>query len=61
MIFAWRGFFPKKPAVTHNYVWAPTTILSPQKNKQPILRKFTDRRKGGQKDGRKDGRTDPIL
>ena len=28
VIFAWWIFFPKKPAVTDNYIWAPNTILS---------------------------------
>ena len=27
----WR-FFPKNPAVTHNYIWAPNTMLSFRKN-----------------------------
>ena len=28
VIFAWWGFFPKNLAVTHNYIWAPNTMLS---------------------------------
>ena len=33
VIFAWRGFFPKKSgSVTHNYIWAPNTMLSFRKN-----------------------------
>ena len=58
VIFAWWGFFPKKlGSVTHNYIWAPNTMLSFRKNYESILRKLTDRRKDGQKDGWKDGQT----
>ena len=32
VIFAQLCFFPKNPAVTHNYIWAPNTILSFRKN-----------------------------
>ena len=28
IIFAQWGFFPKNLAVTHNYIWAPNTMLS---------------------------------
>ena len=28
VIFARWGFFPKNPAVTHNYISAPNTMLS---------------------------------
>ena len=50
VIFAWWGFFPKNLAVTHNYIWAPNTMLSFRKTNEPILRKLTDRLKDGRKD-----------
>ena len=51
VIFARWGFFPKNPAVTHNYIWAPNTMLSFRKTNEPIPRKLTDRRKDGRKEG----------
>ena len=51
------GIFSKKSgSVTHNYIWAPNTMLS-EKTNEPNLRKLTDRLK----DRRKDGWTDHIL
>ena len=41
-------FSPKTPSVTHNYIWAPNTILSFKKTNKPIPRKRTDRRTDGQ-------------
>ena len=32
VISAQWGFFPKNPAVTNNYIWAPNTMLSFRKN-----------------------------
>ena len=32
VIIARWGFFPKNPAVTQNYIWAPNTMLSFRKN-----------------------------
>ena len=32
VIFPDRDFFPKHPAVTHNYIWTPNTMLSFRKN-----------------------------
>ena len=43
------GFFPKNLAVTNSYIWAPITMLSFKKTNEPILRKYTDRRKDGRK------------
>ena len=43
-------FFPKNLAVTNSYIWAPITMLSLKKTNEPILRKYTDRRKDGRKD-----------
>ena len=31
-IFTWWRFFPKNPAVTHDYIWAPNIMLSFRKN-----------------------------
>ena len=50
VIFAQWGFFPKNPAVTHNYIWAPNTMLSSEKTNEPIPRKRKE-------DGRTDGQT----
>ena len=50
VIFAQLGFFPINLAVTHNYIWAPNTMLSFRKTNEPILRKLTDRLKDGRKD-----------
>ena len=36
-IFAQWGFFPKNPAVTHNYIWAPNIMLS---FKKKLMRQF---------------------
>ena len=55
--FCLIGFSKKFGCVTHNYIWAPNTMLSFRKNYESILRKLTDRRKDGQKDGWKDGQT----
>ena len=52
VIFAQWGFFPKNPAVTHNYIWAPNIMLSFRKKlmSQSWENLWTD--------GRTDGRTD---
>ena len=61
-LFCPMGTFSKKSgSVTHNYIWAPNTMLSFRKTIESILRKLKDRWKDGWKDGRKgrgtDGRT----
>ena len=53
VIFARCGLFPKNPAVTYNYIWAPNNMLNlkkKQKNNDPIPRKLTDKWKNGQRD-----------
>ena len=56
-LFCPMGIFSKKSgSVTHNYIWAPNTMLSFRKTIEPILRKLMDRLKDGWKDGWKDGR-----
>ena len=47
----WR-FFPKNPAVTHNYIWAPNTMLSFRK------KLMSQSRENLWTDGRMDGKTD---
>ena len=43
------GIFSKKSgSVTHNYIWAPNSML--EKTNEPIPRKLTDRRKNGRPD-----------
>ena len=54
VISAQWGFFPKNPAVTNNYIWAPNTMLVSEKTHEPIPRKPMDRRQDGQKDRRTD-------
>ena len=49
VIFARWGFFPKNPAVTHNYIWAPNTMLSFRKK---LMSQFWENL---QTDGRTDG------
>ena len=44
----WR-FFPKNLAVTHNYIWAPNTMLNFRKNQWPNSEKTN-----GQTEGRTD-------
>ena len=51
------GIFPKNLAVTHNYIWAPNTMLSSEKTNEPIPRKLTDRWKDRRNKGRTDGET----
>ena len=41
-------FSKKSGSVTHNYIWAPNTMLSFRKTNEPVLRKLTDRWKDGQ-------------
>ena len=56
VIFAWWGFFPKNLAVTHNYIWAPNTMLSFRKK---LMSQFWENvRTDGTTDGRTDGRTE---
>ena len=56
VIFARWGFFSKYPTVTHNYIWAPNTMLS--------LKKYSwanPEETYGQTEGRTEGQKDPIL
>ena len=55
--FCLMGIFSKNShSVTHNFIWAPNTMLSFRKTNEPLLRKLMDRLK----DGRKEGQTDPT-
>ena len=49
VIFVRWGFFPKKSAVTHNYIWAPNSMLSFRKKLMSQFRENlrTDRRTDG--------------
>ena len=60
VIIAWWGFFPKTPAVTHNYIWAPNNMLSFRKKLMSSSRENlqTDGRTDGRMEGWKDERTD---
>ena len=60
VIFARWGFFPKNLAVTHNYIWAPNTMLSFRKKLMSQSRENlqTDGRTDERTDGQNNGRTD---
>ena len=48
VIFAWWGFFPKNPALSHATIYGPlTACYLLEKTNEPIPRKLTDRWKDG--------------
>ena len=58
VIFAWWGFFPKNPALSHITIYEPLTpCFISEKTNEPILRKLTARSKDEWKDRQKDGQT----
>ena len=41
----YKKYFLKKIQLCHNTIWSPKTILSSRKTKEPIPRKFSERKK----------------
>ena len=58
VIFAWWGFFPKNPVLSHITIYEPLTpCFISEKTNEPILRKPTATSKDEWKDRQKDGQT----
>ena len=58
VISAWWGFFPKNPAVTHNYIWVPNTKFQKKLMSQLWENLWADGRTHKRTDRRTDG---PFL